>query len=54
MAKIASQILAFQISKAVSSKDSDELDVVSKETITQLLEAVTALIDDGVIVELVD
>ena len=55
MAKLATQRVVFQLSKAVSNEQSDSLDILSDEALEQLLEAVSALADDnGVIVELIE
>lgn len=54
MAKLATQTIAFQISKAVGDSDSDEITILDIDALTELLEAVSAMAgDDGVIVELI-
>ena len=54
MAKLATQTIVIQLSKAVSESASDEIEVLDKDTLTQIQQAVEALVDDenGVIVEL--
>lgn len=55
MAKLATQRIVFQISKAVSNADHDNLGVLGDEEMAQLQEAIVALADDsGVIVELLE
>ena len=53
MAKLATQTIAFQISKAVSDSESDEIVVLDIESLTELLEAITALVGDENVVELI-
>ena len=55
MAKLATQRVVFQLSKAVSSDKADTLDVLTDEAVEQLQEAVVALADDeGVVVEVLE
>lgn len=53
MAKLATQNIVIQISKAVSESDKDEISVLDIDTIDQLLDVVSELInDDSVVVEI--
>lgn len=55
MAKLATQTIAIQISKAVANSAKDEITLLDSETISQLQEAVEALVnDDSAVVELID
>lgn len=52
MAKLATQRIIFDLSKAVKDNDSNNINVINEESITQLIEAVVALSsDESVIVE---
>lgn len=52
MAKIATQNIVIQLSKAVGNSHSDEIAVLDSETIAQLEAVVSELVgDDSVIVE---
>lgn len=52
MAKLATQTIVIQVSKAVSDNDSQELVLLDNESILQLSEAVEALAgESGVVVE---
>ncbi len=52
MAKLATQTLAFKLSKAVKESADDHIGVIDDESIEQLVEAITALAgDDSIIVE---
>lgn len=54
MAKLATQNIVIQISKAVLDSEDDEINVLAVETIEQLVAVVTELVgDDGVVVEVV-
>jgi len=54
MAKLATQNIVIQISKAVSDSEDDEIDVLAVEIVDQLLAVVTELVDDNsVVVEVV-
>ena len=54
MAKLATQNIVIQISKAVSDSADEEIDVLTIETIEQLIAVVTELVgDDGAVVEVV-
>jgi len=55
MAKIVTQNIVIQISKAARDSDDNEIVVLNKEDISQLREAVEALAgDQSVVVELMD
>ena len=54
MAKIATQNIVIQLSKAVSDSSDDEINVLEVETVEQLIAVVTELVNDsGIIVEVV-
>lgn len=53
MAKIATQTIAFQISKAVSDSESEELEILNIDALEEFLEALTAIVGDGNVVELI-
>ena len=54
MAKLATQNIVIQISKAVSDSEDDEINVLAVEIVDQLLAVVTELVDDNsVVVEVV-
>ena len=54
MAKLASQVIAFQLSKAVKDSADDDLSALTEEMIEQLTEILSEIVDDSsVIVELV-
>ena len=53
MAKIATQTIAFQISKAVGDSASDEAEILNIDALEELLEAITAIVGDGNVVELI-
>lgn len=54
MAKLATQNIIIQISKAVADSDDDEINVLDLETIAQLVDVVTELVgDEGAVIEVV-
>lgn len=54
MAKLATQSIVIQISKAVSDSEKDEINVLDVDTVDQLLDVISELIsDDSLIVEVV-
>ncbi len=54
MAKIATQSIVIQISKAVSESEKDEISVLDVDTVNQLLSVVAELVnDDGLVVEII-
>ncbi len=54
MAKIATQNIVIQLSKAVSDSADDEINVLNVETVEQLVAVVTELVgDDSLVVEMV-
>ena len=54
MAKLATQNIIIQISKAVSDSEDDNINILAVETVDQLLAVVTELVDDdSVVVEVI-
>lgn len=54
MAKLASQNVVIQLSKAVSDDDPETLEVLNDETITSIKEIVSELIEDkSIVIEIV-
>lgn len=52
MAKIATQNIVIQLSKAVSNSSDDEINVLNIETVEQLIAVITELVgDNSIIVE---
>ncbi|KKM76113.1 hypothetical protein LCGC14_1383450 [marine sediment metagenome] len=55
MAKLATQTVVIQISKAVADSANDEINALDEEAIAQLKEAIVALVgDSGAVVEMVN
>lgn len=53
MAKLATQTVVIQISKAVDDSADDEINPLNEESIAQLKEAIVALVgDSGAVVEM--
>lgn len=50
MAKLASQNIVIQLSKAVSNSDSDELSVLDAETVAQLEAVISELVNDSAVI----
>lgn len=50
MAKLASQNIVIQLSRAVSNGDSDRLEILDSETLAQLGAVVSQLVDDSAVI----